>query len=89
MDGRSERKRQRLEHFGAGLLSKATIDRICAEPQTVEDEYITMYIEQARPRQRDADGVRIPKRQVKKALAEIRAELGYPDFRHKMWKGVI
>ena len=89
MGERTERKRQRLEHYGKGILSRATIDRMCEEPRTVEDEYIEMVIEQARPRQRDADGVRIPRRQVKKALAEIRADLGYPDFRHKMWKAVI
>lgn len=89
MDERTQRKRQRLEHFGKGILSRATIDRMCAEPRTVEDEYIEMVIEAPKARQRDADGVRIPRRQVKKALAEIRAELGYPDFRHKMWKAVI
>lgn len=88
---RISRMRARLEKFGKGLLSKEAIERICSgkvkEP-TTEEKYMSMCIYPSKPRQTDMDGIPMSKRQVKKALAEIRKELGYPDFRHKMWRGV-
>lgn len=91
-DERTDRMRYRLEKYGKGILSKETIERMCMglgrKPESTEEMYLCMPIYPAKPRQTDKDGMKIPKRQVKKALAEVREELGYPDFRHKMWKGI-
>lgn len=89
---RVERMRSRLTKYGKGILSKETIERMCsgqtAEPKTVEEKYTSMYIYPSKPRQTDKDGIRMSKREVKRALHQVREDLGLPDFRHKMWKGV-
>lgn len=88
IEDRKERKRARLKHFGSPLLSKKTIEKMVEEPDVSVERYINMYIEPIRkPRIRDGhEPVHIPKHEVKKALKEIREELGYPDFRHKIWR---
>lgn len=90
MDERQERMRSRLEKYGRGILSQETIDRMCngnaREPESVEEKYTSMYIYPSKPRQTDRDGIKMSKREVKKALHEVREELGLPDFRHKMWR---
>lgn len=82
---REERRQARYAKYFGDIVPRERRER-CA--RCTEDEYIEMHIERPRCRQRDADGIQIPRREVKKALAEIRADVGLPDFRHKIWKGV-
>lgn len=88
---RIERMRYRLTKYGKGILSRETIERMCSgktrEAESVEEKYASMYVYPAKPRQTDQDGVRMSKREVKRALHQVREDLGLPDFRHKMWKG--
>lgn len=55
-----------------------------------EKMYLDMAIIPAkkRPRNDEAVGTKMSNSAVKKALKEIREDLGLPDFRHKMWKEV-
>lgn len=82
---REERRQARYAKFFGDIVPR---ERREQSVYSIEDEYIELYVERAKCRQRDADGVRISRREVKKALAEIRADMGLPDFRHKVWKGI-
>ena len=88
IDDRIARAKARYSHFFSGIVPEEKMTEL-ARATVMPEEEVEFYVRMSEQKvitKEERVIEPISRREFNKVMREIREGLGYPDFRHKMWR---